>query len=80
MVLPVKMDDFNENESDFEFESTPPNITEAANSVINNLLPKISKKRYEDSYQKFMLWRNKKNVTTFSENVLLAYFGELSKK
>lgn len=66
------------SESD-EIMSTPPKILEKAQAATHNLLPLKSKERYEITYQKFMDWRHKHNVKSFSENVLLAYFEEISK-
>ncbi|KAJ8976468.1 hypothetical protein NQ317_012418 [Molorchus minor] len=42
------------------------------------LLPERSKAIYEGVYQTFMNWREAKEEHTFSENVLMAYFEELS--
>lgn len=58
--------------------STPPKIIENARLAMNNLLPAKSRERYEIVYRKFMDWRNKNNVQSFSEQVLIAYFEELS--
>lgn len=43
-------------------------------------LPEKSKERYEFVYNTFMDWRRLKNIDSFSEDVLLAYFKELSEK
>ena len=64
---------------DMEFSSTPPDLLEEASNVVNNLLPVKSKKVYEKLYLTFMTWRIKRNVNSFSENVLLVYFEEMSK-
>lgn len=66
--------------SDIEIQCTPPDITATANAVCDSLLPKKSLEIYETVYQKFMTWRNEKNVHSFSENVLLTYLSELAKK
>lgn len=58
---------------------TPPEITDLAKNVILNLLPQKSRDKYEGQHQRFLDYCMDKNVKTFSENVLLAYFGELSK-
>lgn len=64
--------------SDIEgIPSTPPHISEKAENAAKNLLPQKSKKVYEKLYQRFMDWRNTNNISTFSENVLIAYFQEL---
>ncbi|XP_023311993.1 uncharacterized protein LOC111691272 isoform X2 [Anoplophora glabripennis] len=63
--------------SDIELPSTPPHISEKAENAVQNILPQKSKKVYEKLYQRFMDWRNTNNISTFSENVLIAYFQEL---
>lgn len=66
--------------SDSEIENlTPPNISEIAEAAKNNLLPAKSEYRYKFTYQRFMEWRLKNDVKSFSENVMMAYFQELSK-
>lgn len=67
-------------ESDSEFECTPPEIKEKATGVSLNLLPETSRYRYETTYQKFQGWKARNNVKSSSENVLLVYFEELSRK
>lgn len=59
---------------------TPPNITKAAEEASTSLLPVKSRERYETVYRKFMEWRLRNNIKSFSENVMLAYFQELSEK
>lgn len=59
---------------------TPPDIENAAKQVSLNLLPEKSRKKYEIVFKTFMDWRNIKSTNSFSENVLLAYFGELAEK
>jgi hypothetical protein len=58
---------------------TPPDVTEAANSAALNLLPLKSRKIYEKAYDEFLLWCKAKQVSKYTENVLLAFFGEKSK-
>lgn len=68
-------------ESEDELVSlTPPEIRDLARDVELNLLPNKSRTVYELTYSKFMEYRQKKNVGSFSENVLIAYFSDLSKK
>lgn len=43
-------------------------------------LPEKSKDKYEFAYNAFMEWRRLKNIDSFSEDVLLAYFKELAEK
>lgn len=64
---------------DEPFECTPPEITEKAAEVTQNLLPHVSRERYEAAYEKFMEWRKEKRIATFSENILIVYFESLSK-
>ncbi|KAK5641228.1 hypothetical protein RI129_009775 [Pyrocoelia pectoralis] len=66
--------------SDDEITSTPPDITEKAMVATNNLLPEKSRKIYEKFYNQFMEWRTKNNIASYSENVLIVYFEELSNK
>lgn len=61
-----------------EMLGTPPDIAEAASIVKNDLLPDKSRKRYERERSLFRIWCKKKNVTTLTENVMLAYFLEKS--
>jgi hypothetical protein len=70
-----------DSESDSPLECTPPKITEAARNTSLNLLPEKSRERYKIAYKQFMDWRTVKNIkSSYSENVLLAYFGELCEK
>ncbi|KAJ3655680.1 hypothetical protein Zmor_014801 [Zophobas morio] len=61
-----------------ELMCTPPEIIEKAKTAIENLLPKKSRDRYETVYHKFIEWKLKNKVNSLSENVMLAYFEELS--
>lgn len=63
-----------------ELNLTPPEILEAAKNAESNLLPKKSHSTYELTYQRFMEYRLKNNIGSFSEHVLMAYFDDLSKK
>lgn len=54
---------------------TPPDVFEAAQDVLHNLLPEKSKAIYEKRYHQFMEWCLKKKIQNYSENVLLAYFS-----
>ncbi|KAJ8912322.1 hypothetical protein NQ315_005926 [Exocentrus adspersus] len=69
-----------ESDSDTELQLTPPHVKEAAKLSTLNLLPKRSNVVYQRAYSNFMDWKKDKNAKTFSENVLLAYFGDLAKK
>lgn len=63
--------------SESESDCTPPEIIFKAEETSSDLLPAKSKKRYEEIYIKFLDWREKNKVKSFSETVLLAYFGEI---
>lgn len=69
------------DESDVSEEEellTPPEITGKARNAVSYLLPDKSKKLYERAYAKFMEWRLDKKIASFSEDVLIVYFEELS--
>lgn len=71
----------NDSESEEDvFIGTPPEITQAAASATASLLPEKSKSQYERAYKLFQDWRQENQTNSFSENVLLAYFQNLSKK
>jgi integrase len=63
-----------------DISCTPPEIREAANVAIQNLLPRKSRKRYEVVYEKFVHWCKDKKIKNYSENCLLAYFQDFSSK
>lgn len=69
----------NSNSED-ELLCTPPELREAANATLQNLLPEKSQNKYKGVYKNFQDWCSSKNVNSFTENVLLAYFNELSNK
>jgi hypothetical protein len=76
----MEFHDENDIDSD-EYENlTPPEVVEKAAKGCENLLPSMSKERYEHAYNQFMDWRLKNKVNSFSEKVLVAYFGDLSAK
>ncbi|KAJ8980605.1 hypothetical protein NQ317_017366 [Molorchus minor] len=58
----------------------PKGPRDAANSVISNLLPEKSRRQYQNAYQQFKEWCETNKARKISENVLLAYFAEKSKK
>lgn len=68
------------NSSDSEVSLTPPDVLETAKITCSNLIPEISKDKYSNAYNMFNVWRKDKNVHSYSENVLLAYFTKLAKK
>jgi len=60
---------------------TPPHMIETANAVSLNLLPEKSKKRIHIlAYEKRLKWRKINKTKSWSENVLLTYFSNLSKE
>lgn len=63
-----------------EMMLTPPEIAEAATSASSELLPKKSIKLYEKTYEDFISWCSDKNVSRYSESVLLAYFAHIAEK
>lgn len=66
------------SESDLELIS--PKISEAPNRASINLIPEISKEKYEKTYKCFTDWQAEKVINSNSEKVLLTYFDELSQK
>lgn len=57
---------------------TPTELTETVNNAQMSFLPQQSREKYLKQYDMFNTWRLAKGAKTFSENVLLAYFIELS--
>lgn len=70
------MNSDNEN----ELLCTPPELKQIADTTIQNLLPEKSQEKYKTVYKDFIDWCDNKKVKCFTENVLLAYFNELSNK
>lgn len=68
----------NDTDTTDDEECTLPDTT--INVETMNYLPNKSRKQYEKQYELFMDWKITKNITSFSEDVLLAYFNELSNK
>lgn len=62
-------------------QSTPPELLNMALDAKQSVLPKKFKERYEFRYQSFLKWLEKNNAANIiiSENILLAYFNNLSK-
>ncbi|EFN70780.1 hypothetical protein EAG_00488 [Camponotus floridanus] len=59
-------------------ELTPPEIAQIAKNTIQSLLPQKSKVKYTTAYNNFIDWTITKNIKSFSENTMLAYFTQLS--
>lgn len=57
--------------------STPPELVAIAQDTTEKLLPKKSFERYLVTYKNFITWRDEHNTTSFSENVMMAYFSYL---
>lgn len=69
-----------ENNSSSSDEDTPPHLRDKALNAAQNLLPKTSDKRYNLTFENFNKWREANKADKISENVMLAYFNELSEK
>lgn len=50
-----------------------------ATATFNDLLPEKSKQTYENCYQRFVEWKTDKAAFSFSENVFVAYFTDISR-
>lgn len=61
------------------FECTPPELREAAQETVLELLPKKSKELYEKEYTRFKEWCTEHKAARATENVLITYFQEESK-
>ncbi|KAJ6649006.1 hypothetical protein Bhyg_04238 [Pseudolycoriella hygida] len=57
----------------------PENILAASKEAVMQLLPKKSYARYINAYDKFVKWQQLQNTESFYQEVMLAYFLELSK-
>lgn len=66
--------------SDSEFNCTPPEVREAADTAVAGIIPVKSRERYEKNFTEYSKWCAVKGVQHTSETVLLGYFAELSKK
>ena len=61
-------------------DQTPPELRLAAENAADNLLPSKSKILYEKAFYNFKKWSEENKTNLISENILLAYFINLSKK
>lgn len=66
--------------SDSDDGVIPQSIADEAKVASLDLLPIKSRERYEKEYYIFKEWQKEKNVDTISEDVLLVYFSQISKK
>jgi hypothetical protein len=57
------------DDSNFDCEN---NINVAARAYCDNLLPSVSRERYEKVFQEFEAWCNRKKVKQITEEVVLA--------
>lgn len=73
VLFPEEVDDDNELK-------TPEGIVAAAEKARENLLPDKSGGRYRKTYNEFMRWHKRNKLKSFSQNVFLAYFCDLSVK
>jgi hypothetical protein len=74
------MDTDASNDSSVDCKS-PSIVKSVQNTSFKVLAPKKSLQRYEIIYNQFMTWRETRDIkSSFSENILMTYFGELSKK
>lgn len=60
-------------------EDTPA-IREAAQNVVNNLLPAKSAELYKQCYEQFVEWQKLQRTSSISEDTMLVYFDKLSKE
>lgn len=74
------MSDSESDSSDETNEIVSKEIREAAQQMSIDLLPDKSKKIYTMAYNTFKGWRRDKKTNSFCEDVMLAYFADLSKK
>lgn len=68
------------SDDEISIPGTPPELVEAVNTASLELLPKKSREKYENAYRRFMDYRMSKNTSSFSENVVMAYFLDLCLK
>lgn len=68
-----------ESPSSDDDEIVPQAIRDAAKQVSLNLLPEKSKRLYTAAYNTFKKWRRENGSNSFCQDVLLAYFADLSK-
>jgi hypothetical protein len=65
------------DESDFDCEN---NINEAARTYCDNLLPSVSRERYEKVFLEFEAWCNRKKMKQINEEVVLVLVYTFIKK
>ena len=61
-------------------ELTPPELKEAANSALKDLVPSKSSKTYEKWYKFFLNFLCQHNTNKISQNILLAFLKSLKTK
>jgi hypothetical protein len=60
------------DDSNFNCEN---NINEAARAYCDNLLPSVSREKYEKVFREFEAWCNRKKVKQITEEIVLVYIG-----
>lgn len=56
----------------------PLEIQEEAAAATQNLLPTITRERYQQEYDNFLKWRQDRSINSVNEAVLLAYAKRMS--
>lgn len=59
-------------------DDTSEEIREAAQNVVDNLLPEKSALLYKKGYEQFLKWQKQQNTKSISEDTILVYFHQLS--
>lgn len=67
-----------EESGDIISSCTPEELLAVVAEAEKDLIPAKSRPKYNLAYDKFMKWKQEKQCTSFSENVLLAFFKEKS--
>lgn len=67
-------------EDETEEDSVLLHILQVARNVTSNAVPKKSKDKYDLQYDRFNSWKKENKVLATNEDVLLAYFMEISQK
>ena len=67
-----------EETDDQNIVCTPPEIKDLAKKVTDDLIPTISKSRYEQVYANFNNWQKDNKTNSVSETTMIAYFAKLS--
>lgn len=69
------------SDSESEFcQNTPPELKELADIAKLNTLPKVSRARYDQTYNLYIDWKKENKVINSTENCLLSYFEQYRQK